>query len=389
MEEPRLAPQAPVFVDSDPSIDARRMVLMVHALGGRRGPARTMASLAAYAANEYDVVVAAPSGFLTRSLEGKDRIDVEPLPVRRSRGRSWLAGSTAIVRRVRCGRRPDVIHANGLSALSLAGIAALRYRVPVLVHFHHGSEPGVRARALARMWIALGVRVRLYPVSHSSLRALQLAGLRRRIGPILPNPLERFGEPRDQRSHEPLTIGFVGSPSPGKGLHLLVEIAVGMTDLDLTWLVFGIDPDVRSAYVRSCRDRLASVGLAERVVWGGTIEDIEEAYARMDILLVPSFHESWCRVAMEGMAAGLPVVGTAIPGLSELLGLVPGSLTFSVDHPEVAARHIRDLVDDPDLRCALGRRGREAVRPFGIDSVGPQLLSEYVRLAEGRASLVA
>jgi glycosyltransferase involved in cell wall biosynthesis len=378
-----------VFVDAARSRDVRSVVLMVDALGGRRGPARTLASLATYASNEYNVVLAAPSGFLTRCLEGRDGIDVEPLPLRRSRGRSWLAGSTVILRRVNRGRRPDVIHANGLSALNLVGIAALRYRVPVLVHFHHGSEPGIRARALARMWIALGVKVRLYPVSQTSLRALQLVGLRRRIGPILPNPLERLGEPRDQRGHEPLTIGFIGSRSPGKGLHLLVDIAVGMTDRDLTWLIFGIDPDMRSAYVRKCRDDLASAGLAERVVWGGRFEDPDEAYARMDILLVPSFHESWCRVAMEGMAAGLPVVGTAIPGLSELLALVPGSPTFAVDHPEVAAQHIRDLADDPDLRSALGRRGREAVRRFEIDSVGPQLLSEYECLIGEKAPLVA
>jgi glycosyltransferase involved in cell wall biosynthesis len=348
-----------------------------------------LASLASYAANEYDVVVAAPSGFLTRSLEGKDGIDVEPLPLRRSRAGSWLAGSTAIVRCMKRGRRPNVIHANGLSALNLVGIAALLYRVPVLVHFHDGSKPAVRARALARMWIALGVRVRLYPVSHRSLRALQLAGLRGKIGPILPNPLERLGDPRDRVAHETLTIGFVGSPSPAKGLHLLVEIALATTDLDVSWLLLGIGPDVRSRYVRTCRDRLASAGLGERVVWGGKIEDPDEAYVRMDILLVPSSQESWCRVAMEGMAAGLPVVGTAIPGLSELLGLVSGSPTFPLDHPEVAARHIRDLADDPDLRSSLGRRGLEAVRRFAIDSVGPRLLSQYDRLIEERVPLAA
>jgi glycosyltransferase involved in cell wall biosynthesis len=348
-----------------------------------------LASLAAYAANEYDVVLAAPVGFLTRTLVGKNGIDVEPLPVRRSRARAWLAGNRAVVRCVKQDRRPDVIHANGLSALNLVGAAALLYRIPVLVHFHHGARPGVRARELARMWMALGLNVRICPVSNTALHALRVAGLHGNIGPILPNPLERLGDPRDRVAHEPLTIGFLGSPSPGKGLHLLVDIAVGMADLDVTWLVFGIDPDVRSTYVWECRNRLASAGLAERVVWGGRIEDPDEAYARMDILLVPSLQESWCRVAMEGMAAGLPVVGTAIPGLSELLGLVSGSPTFAVDQPEAGVQQIRRLATDSDLRSALGRRGREAVRRFGIDSVGPQLLSEYERLMGEQAPLVA
>jgi glycosyltransferase involved in cell wall biosynthesis len=106
----------------------------------------------------------------------------------------------------------------------------------------------------------------------------------------------------------------------------------------------------------------------------------------MDVLLIPSLQESWCRVAMEGMAAGLPIVGTSIPGLSELLGRVHGAPMFAVDRPEDGREHIRRLAGDPELRRALGERGRAAIEPFGVQRVGDQLLASYRKILEGAAA---
>ncbi|OLT13066.1 glycosyl transferase [Actinomadura sp. CNU-125] len=46
----------------------------------------------------------------------------------------------------------------------------------------------------------------------------------------------------------------------------------------------------------------------------------EQVYARTRVLLMPSAHESWGRVAVEAMASGIPVVAAPTPGLSECLG---------------------------------------------------------------------
>ncbi len=176
----------------------------------------------------------------------------------------------------------------------------------------------------------------------------------------------------------------MGSPSPRKGLHLLVQIAERLVGDDVRWLIFGIDSPTTGPYTDASLRRLTSAGIADRVVWGGVVDDPDEAYRQMDVLLVPSLQESWCRVAMEGMAAGLPVVGTSIPGLSEVLGLVRGALTFAPDRPDVGAEHIRRLADDPQLRRVLGDRGRDAVRRFEVEHVGEQLLASYRELMRRR-----
>jgi glycosyltransferase involved in cell wall biosynthesis len=358
---------------------------MVHPLAGRRGPARTMAALARSVAKEYDVLVAAPEGYLTSAVRGTCGVRVRVLALHHSRLLSWLTGSAQLASLAWKEPRFDVIHANGLSALNLIGLVAFAFQIPVLVHFHHHAQLDLRARVLARVWAVLGVKILMCPVSDSARRTLRDARLRVDIGPNLPNTIEGIPIARDRQAHQPIAVGFLGSPLPRKGLHLLAEVAVILQDLDVQWLIFGIDPGTHDEYVDLCGARLGDAGLAAQIVWGGRVNDPDEAFERMDILLVPSLEESWCRVAMEGMAAGLPVVGTAIPGLWELLGLVEGAPTFAVDRPDEAATHIRRLAGDPGLRRTLGRRGRTAVHPFVIDFVGPQLVSLY-RYLQGSAA---
>ena len=126
--------------------------------------------------------------------------------------------------------------------------------------------------------------------------------------------------------------------------------------------------------------RLVEAGVGDRIQWRGFVQDIGTAFQEMDVLLVPSLQESWCRVAAEGMAAGLPVVGTDIPGMAELFRRVPGALTFPVDRPQVGAEHLRLLLKDPSLRRSLGEAGRDAMRAFDAGAVARQLLDLYDQL---------
>jgi glycosyltransferase involved in cell wall biosynthesis len=220
----------------------------------------------------------------------------------------------------------------------------------------------------------------LVPVSEQSRGVLIDAGLGEYVGAILPNPVsvlrQRLGEP----TSGDIRVGFVGSPSRRKGLHLLTDIALRLRDLPVRWMVVGIEPGCGSSYVDACREQLFSAGIAGRVEWRGVVRDLRSAFGQMDVLLVPSLEESWCRVAMEGMAAGLPVVGTDIPGMAELFARVPGALTFPIGRPEVGAQHVRLLAADPRLRRAIGQAGRDAVKAFDADVVASRLLSLYEQL---------
>jgi glycosyltransferase involved in cell wall biosynthesis len=368
------------------SLPLHRRVLMVHALSGMRGPGRTLAILAPEVSKTWDVCVAAPKGSLVASLQSFPRVDVRLLPLRSSRYASWALGSERIYKLLANDESIQLVHANGLSALNLVAPAALRFRKPILVHFH-GSDAGARARSLARLWVNLRIRMLICSVSEQSREVLLRAGLGERLGPTLPNPVSPSS--RDARaSLDGVRVGFVGSASPRKGLHILVDIASRLADEDVSWRLFGIDVRARSPYVLDCKRRLELAGLGpDRVMWGGVIADPEDAYRQIDILVVPSTKESWSRVAMEGMAAGVPLVGTAIPGMSEVLSLVPNALTFPVDRPDVGAEHVRTLLHRPKLRRSLGASGRESMRQFDVRLVCRQLTCLYERMLDGDPAL--
>lgn len=359
------------------------VILMVHPETGVGGPARTLLTFADYVAPRWVVHVAAPEGFVTRELRrtGPPRLEVVALPNPRNaaakRMRNW-----AFLRRYlrQYGRLPMLIHANGLSALNLAAPAARRLKVPVLVHFH-ASEVSRRSRLALKAWARWGVRIELLPVSEFSRGLLEGMGVGRLIGGTLPNPVDcgAFQVARNGPGI-PFRVGFVGQRDARKGLHLLIEVADQLRGNDIAWHVFGTDLSQGGGYLNGCLADIAERGLWPIINWHGKVADPAEAYSQVDALLVPSLKESFSRVAVEGMASGLPVVATRIPGLSEVVWEGMSGLLFDPEVPAEAAQHIKSIASSDDMRSKLAAGAMEAARRFDVRVVGDTLEAHYRRI---------
>ena len=80
------------------------------------------------------------------------------------------------------------------------------------------------------------------------------------------------------------------------------------------------------------------------------------------ILLLTAIHpEPFARVVIEGMAAGLAVVGTLTGGTGELLQDGINGLACAAEDSQDLARQIGRLLDDPHLRYRLACQGQETV----------------------------
>jgi glycosyltransferase involved in cell wall biosynthesis len=91
--------------------------------------------------------------------------------------------------------------------------------------------------------------------------------------------------------------------------------------------------------------------------------------AAADIFVFPSFHENMSNALLEGMAAGLPVVASAVGGNVEVLERGGGILV-----PKHDARAFREalvrLVEDGELRISVGREARRNVGSnYSLDSM--------------------
>jgi len=79
------------------------------------------------------------------------------------------------------------------------------------------------------------------------------------------------------------------------------------------------------------------------------------------LLLTSMYPEAFSRVVLEGMAAGLAVIGTLTGGTGELLQHEVNGLACAAEDSTDLAQQIGRLLDDPELRYSLARRGQETV----------------------------
>jgi glycosyltransferase involved in cell wall biosynthesis len=113
---------------------------------------------------------------------------------------------------------------------------------------------------------------------------------------------------------------------------------------------------------RAALEHLAELrGVAHAVEFLGHREDVPALLAGADLFVLPSRSEAFPNGAIEAMAAGLPVICSAVGGMLDLVS--PGRTGLLVDpaDPESLAGAIRTLVDNPARAQALGAAAREEV----------------------------
>ena len=111
-------------------------------------------------------------------------------------------------------------------------------------------------------------------------------------------------------------------------------------------------------YAERCIEEARRLGLGERISFVGAA-DPQPWYATFDALVLTSVSEAQPLVALEAMAAGVPVVATAVGGVPELLAGV-GLLTPARD-PRATARAVVRLLSDRSLHASLAAAGRAHV----------------------------
>lgn len=120
--------------------------------------------------------------------------------------------------------------------------------------------------------------------------------------------------------------------------------------------------------------------LHETVALLGLVTDTDKLrlFERGDILVAPSHSESFGIVAIEAMAAGLPVVGMKVAGLSSII--VHGETGYLVESGDVESmmQHLIRLVKDRDLRERLGYAGRQRfLEHYSAQRVGAVIAGTY------------
>jgi glycosyltransferase involved in cell wall biosynthesis len=111
--------------------------------------------------------------------------------------------------------------------------------------------------------------------------------------------------------------------------------------------------------------------------------------ASWDIFVLPSLQEGFGVAVLEAMAAGLPVIASAVGGLGELVQDGQTGWLVPVASPAELTTRLRSLIQDKQQRRALGIAGRQrAVHEFPVSRMVAQITAVYDGLiAESPAPL--
>jgi glycosyltransferase involved in cell wall biosynthesis len=112
------------------------------------------------------------------------------------------------------------------------------------------------------------------------------------------------------------------------------------------------------------------LGLARRVHFLGWRTDIPNVLAGLDVFVMPSLWEGFGLVLLEAMAQALPVVGSAVSAIPEIVAHGETGLLVPPRDPDALADALRTLLRDPALMRHLGMLGEDRLeRMFGADAM--------------------
>ena len=190
----------------------------------------------------------------------------------------------------------------------------------------------------------------------------------------------RLGIPADEE-----TLLYVGRLDRIKGADVLLRAAAGLLAgrprLGGVRLVGG---EVDADYATGLRALAAELNVADRVSWIGTVpnDELPWHYAAADVVIVPSYSESYSIVAAEAMACGTPVVASNVPGPASFIeDGVSGRLVAAGDAPALA-RAIYEVLDDEELRQRIGFGALAAARRMTWGASAEAVLELYERVID-------
>jgi glycosyltransferase involved in cell wall biosynthesis len=326
---------------------------------------------------------------LARLVAGARELGVELRVVPRVSRRGHLGTGLPEFVRVLRAERPAVFHAHlpapltgkyGLVAAALSGVAA----VVATAHLLDDTRPEWRTRLNHRL--AAACVSRYLAVSEGVARRLRIHfRVPERKIQVVRNGVdaERFRRAADPGLRASLAGGgerpivlTIARLDPQKGhVHLLAAAAEVP---DAVFLLAG-EGGERPRLEAQAR----ALGIAGRVRFLGHRDDVPELLAACDLLVLPSLYEGLPLSVLEAMAAGRPVVATAVGGTDEAVVHGETGLLVPAAAPAALAEAIRHLLGDPVRAARLGQAGRaRASREFSLARMIREVAGVYDELLE-------
>jgi glycosyltransferase involved in cell wall biosynthesis len=347
-----------------------RVLLMIDEAGVGGGQQHVLWLAQGMNRSEFEVAVACePTGYLVDEL-GKSGITHFPLKM----SNTPSAGALLAARRLMLKWGVDVVHTHGGTAGATGRLAARTIPGCKIVHTYHGfhylhGEQGWKRKLYVQAdRVLLKITHRTICVAVRDRETGVAAGI---VDPaknsVVLNGIDgdRFACERNYRFSSAPVIGTIGRLHVQKGHRFLIdamlEILRRMPGAQLVIIGGG---SLKNALATQAREQ----GVEASIEFAGETTDSPAALRGMDLFVLPSLWEGFPIVLLEAMASGLPIVATAVDGVTEMLSDRETGLLVPPQRADLLAGAVDALLRDDALRRRLGEAARADVRArFGVE----------------------
>jgi glycosyltransferase involved in cell wall biosynthesis len=383
---PLVEQRPPLASHRHPSADGgaaeRPRLLFVVTLAETGGVVSYSRALLPGLAEPFEVVVAAHGDGPLKVLTEELGMRYEPLqhlrrPIHPFRDLLAVPELLQLIRR----HRPHIVHAHSSKAGIVGRLAACLARVPVRIFTAHGW--GFTLYSPPASWL-FGTADRLMRAGTSMIvcpaHAVRNAGMRAHTcraerSIVIPNAVDVAAFRRAHHSPRTPRILTVGRLAFPKTFELLLRALAILEPGTFRAAIAGDGPQRHQL-----EDAIAALGLTNAVQLLGTRSDVVNLLADSDLFVLSSRSECLPMSVIEAMAAGLPVVASAVGGVPELVEHGRTGILVPPDDPALLADAIAQLARDAGLRRRMGEAGRaRAEALFDVDGFRLAHVDLYAR----------
>lgn len=287
--------------------------------------------------------------------------------------------------------KPVIIHASLFHANIIGRLVGRMAGVPVIITCRQNISIGGRWRErinrLTAAWddkvVAVCDVARQAEIEHTGVAPTKVVTIYNTIDPALfhtDHQPEKSGL-RTEWGIPPntLLIGTVGRLHPQKGLSYLLEAVAQLKarlSVDFRLVVVG-DGQLRINLITQSR----ILDIADRTIFAGARTDVPDILAELDLFAFPSLWEGLPLALLEAMAAGLPVVATAVGGTPEVVLDGQTGILVPPGNPQALAVALERLMMDPALRLKMGQAALVRIQQaFTVEQMAAKYHNLYFQL---------
>lgn len=349
-----------------PDATRRPRVLIVITLAEVGGAQTYVASLLPALSERFDVAVASYGEGPLREAASMAGARFVPLKHVRRPVRPWrdLAGLIELIRLVRR-ERPEIFHASSSKAGVLGRLAAFAARVPIRIFTVHGWAFAAYSGLTSSLYrwadrLVNPLTTVTICVSENELAlGLEAGTCSAERTVVIRNAVDVVAAPRSGHERATPRLIAVGRLKAPKDFLTLVHALAVLPRGSFEAVIVGDGPDREALEAEALR-----LGLEDQLLFVGERRDVPALLAASDIFVLSSASEGLPVSVLEAMAAELPVVSSAVGGVSELVVAGETGLLVPRGNADELAAALGLLIVDPELRRRFGAAGRARAEAF-------------------------